>query len=232
MALSIDGHVTGGNAASASSAAATLTTTNSNDVIVLGIWLFNSSTTVSSISGGGLTWARRGSPVPQGADGLEVWWAAAASPLSATVITVNFSGATAASAITAFGVNGANTVSPWDVNASLPKTGTGTGGVAPSVSGVSTTAANTMLLGFSGNNNSNAQTAGASFTLIDTVTTVAGASVASERDVVSSAQSSISVAFGTSIGGGGGSLWAMIADAIVAGAASSNQSLMMTGLGS
>jgi hypothetical protein len=83
------------------------------------------------------------------ANGIETWWALASSPLVSDVITVHtdfFDDIT----VTAFAVSGANTGSPWDTNGSLPALNNGSGNNAPSVSGVSTTATDTIVFSFAG----------------------------------------------------------------------------------
>lgn len=216
MALALDGHATG-SWSSGTTITATLTTTNTNDVIVAVVGTVGNVTiTVTSISATGVTWngsARKTLAFSSHGD-LEIWYGTAAANLSAVTITVNLSGSTlSAGNVNVFGVSGANTGSISDANASLPATGTGASGTAPTVTGVSTSNANDMIIGGCGIAGNTTETAGTNFTLID------GAghnneSTANEYQVVSATQSSISVAFGTAAVGGN---WGMIVDAIKAG---------------
>ncbi len=226
-ALTIDGSPTA-QFSTTNSGTITLTTTNSNDVIVLLVGNEDATNavirTVSTVTASGLTFVQRSSKTlgaPSYQD-TEVWWAIASSPLSAVVITVTLSGSTDDAAMNAFGVSGANTASPWDSNAALPATTTGTAGTTPSVSGVSTSNAKDMILGFQGNGNgagnaATVETPGSGFTLISNIDNegaVNAIDTAAEDEVVSTTQSSITVAFGTSTSVTDD--WMMIGDAIQA----------------
>lgn len=224
-ALAIDGNATGSNSTGTATSvvSGTLTTVNTNDIIVA--LAFNSNApnailrTVSSVTATGLSFTKRSAIANStGFFDLEVWWAPATSTFSGT-ITANWSGVVDDTTINVFGVSGANTSTPWDANASLPKTLSSPTGsaAAPSVTGVSTSNANDMLLGFVGGGGAVVETAGAGFTLINTVSSAAGITSASERNVVAATQSSITVAFGTTFTNT--IPWLMIADAIVAAAA-------------
>jgi hypothetical protein len=213
MALSIDGSAS--NTATTSTApTVTLSTTLANDIIVVALFSAKVTTpaTVTTISDtAGLTWAKRSSRqyLSGTQDNLEVWWALSSGILSSDVITVNLNSAPSQSTLIAFGVNGADLTSPWDPNASLPVTASGTG--VPSVSGVSTTKSNTILLAFEGHSSTTADTAGIGFSLIKAQAAGSLIGSAAQSQVVSSPQSSVTVAFGTSFGG---TVSATIADAI------------------
>ncbi len=74
---------------------------------------------------------------------LEEWYAISSSPLSATTITATLStGDTAETWISVFGISGANTASPFDPNAAVPATSSGT---SPSTT-ISTTDPDDVLL--------------------------------------------------------------------------------------
>lgn len=243
MALSMDVYSTG-SASSGSSAHLTITTTKTNDIIVLIVGSGNLNTSgstsapfVSSVSGGGLTWAMRGrslstsigndpsTSTPWLVD-LEIWWAASPSILSSQTITASLSSSisgTAAKQITllAFAVNGADMNTPWDVNSGLPaQASSTTAGARPTVnSSVSTTNANTVLLGITvmGSETGSAVVGslGASYSAIAS----SGSTVIidGEFQIVSAVQSSVTVGFGTNENKGGGSAgFFMFADAIQA----------------
>jgi hypothetical protein len=239
-ALSVDGIAT--NTGTGNSGSVTLTTTLSNDIIVVLIACEADSrgaganpSSVSSVTATGLSFTQRSrfhSESGIQAHGIvadldyEVWWALAASPLSSVTISVsmtNSGGNIDDWAITAFGVNGANTSTPWDANGSLPSTANtaNLSTTAPSCSGISTTAANTMIFGFawSGSDGVNTIAAGSiggtGATTISILANGGGglnANNYSEYLVVTSAQSSISANFSGTQGANGG--WAMYADAI------------------
>jgi hypothetical protein len=175
---------TTGSASSGTSFACTgITTTLPNCVLVL-FTCFNGSGTISVSSvtdTAGLTWTKR-TATSVGAQPIEEWYAIAASLLSSNVITVNLSAANGYANAIVVAISGANTASPYDTNVSLPALSAS----ATSVS-VSTTAANTIILGGLRSNNAT-QTAGAGFALIS------GANFALvEYDIVSSAQTSLTV---------------------------------------
>lgn len=210
MAIALDGHATGG-AASATSTTVTLTTTSTNDIIVVqAVGVNAGAVTVSSVSDvAGLIWAKRKALVFNTNDTLEVWWAYSPSALSGDVITVTMSAALTTIALNAFGINGANTATPWDANGALPATNTGSNST-PTVTSVSTTFAPTILLGFSAELTNLTETAGAAYTLIDSNTVGAVVTAANQYITASSVQSSVTQAFGTTTTAN----WSMIADAI------------------
>lgn len=242
MALSLDGHATA-IATGATLLTPALTATLTNDIIVAAIFLEQLPTgtapTVSSVSGGGLTWTKRSSKsgllrASNNPCDLEIWWALSTGIFSGT-ITITPSVSIDNAACSVFGVNGANTSSPWDANVALPANAEGNTGTANAVtvSGVSTTNANTMLLQFMGGVNSTTETAGSGLTLIDSATEAGGtyaAAIASQYQVVSAAQSGASLSFGTNF-----DPWFSIADAIQAasgggGSTPHNRTLMGVGL--
>lgn len=133
MALALDGAVATGfinGAASTTIVSSGKTTTSTNDVIVALIGICNGSNsqlTVSSVSGGGLTWTKRAAQAFLTTGGFqytsfEVWYAIAAGTLSAAAITATLSGSSVAGTIQVFAVSGANTASPWDPVSTSVKT--------------------------------------------------------------------------------------------------------------
>ena len=115
-----------------STVAATITTYSNNDIILAFIsnaYFSGSAATVSSISGGSLTWAKRSSGVNTnlGFSETEVWWAKAPTPLSGVTITATYSGSVEQGIMILVAATGQATF-PWDNNSSLPaisQTGTG-----------------------------------------------------------------------------------------------------------
>lgn len=214
MALAIDG-ATFNFASSASSVSSGLTTSNTNDVIIVvatSVATPGAAPTVSSVTGGGLSWNKRAASgstaIGGGTNGnLEVWYAIAAAKLTSTNITATFTGSANTVEIVLFGVSGANTTTPWDANVSIPKFASSTIGSTPSVNSVSTSNANDMALGFFATNSTPVSTPGSGYTII-----LNGVETGTEEKVVSTTQSSVSVAFGASNPTG----WVMYADAIQA----------------
>ena len=226
--LALDGTSVSGQFSSGTTVVSpTFTTTNATDVIVAAVYTENttaaSTITTTSITATGLTFSgsARGSVTGGAFDNLSYWWAPTTSTFSGAV-TAHLSGTPDDAIIIVFAVSGANTSSPWDSNASLPASTHATTNVAPSVSGITTSNANDMLLAFSGMPNQVVtQTAGAmggtTGTLINTVMSSGANTEGAEERVVSATQSSISVAFVGSASGAKG--WSIIADAIVASGA-------------
>lgn len=126
----------------------TLTTTLANDIIVVLPYneLNAGASAVASVTSPGLTFARRAQSNDTGNGSLEMWWALATAPLTATVITVAFAGAFDDAGCVAFGVNGCNLAAPWDTNGSLPKIGSFPNAGPISVTGVSTTQTDDLVL--------------------------------------------------------------------------------------
>lgn len=225
MALALDGNVpvSTDGASNSSFIIAGLTTTSANDIVIVVVVLNDPTapgtvSTVSATGGTGTvgTFTKRSSITGTNTLGsqmdLEVWWALATTTLTTKTITVNFSGTPDSSKAFSFAISGANTAAPWDTNGSLPKTVTQATSGTPTATGVSTSNANDILLGFCGLP-TGSETAGSGYTLIISITgsgTTLSATGAGQYQIVSSTQSSISVAFGTGATFG----YLMIADAI------------------
>lgn len=215
--LALDGHNSGQSQTSANPSA-TLTTTSTNDVIVAFVFISGSASgfSVNSMSGTGISWQGSARSKLTGFQGgindLELWYGTASGTLSTVSITANLSGGTITrSRLNVFGLSGANTGSISDPNASLPKTGSGAASSTPSLSGISTSNANDVIIAGTGTAFATIQTGGSGFTLIDS-NSASGAALADEYQIVSSTQSSISAAFGTS----DTAVWGMIVDAVQA----------------
>lgn len=163
MTLSIDGSNKGNFTSGTSSQTVSLSTTNANDIIVVLVgYEINASSgapTVSSVSDtAGLTWHRRGGAhaTTNNKDCvLDCWWAYSSGTLSSDTITVTLSGNVDNGAVVACGVSGvpsANYSAPWDTNAALPVTGTGTvsGINQVTIAGVSTTSTSGLMIANAG----------------------------------------------------------------------------------
>ena len=107
-----------------------------------------------------------------------------------------------------FGILGANTASPFDPHSGLPYTGYSKCSSIPTVTGVSTSNANDIILGLEGNSGSTAETAGSYFT--GTILhNVNGEGDNVGYKTVTSILSSSSIAFGTRV-----TNWVMYVDAV------------------
>jgi PKD repeat protein len=150
VTLAFDGSPATGTAASANSATAALTTSESDDVIVVWVDFTNTGVSVAISDAAGLTWNQR-SQLQASTYGLghtlTCFWAKAPNPLSADVITVDVGGSAVNISIVAYGVKGSpNPSSPWDPDASLPVYAQGPSSNAPSISGIATSEAASMVL--------------------------------------------------------------------------------------
>jgi hypothetical protein len=203
----------------ASSCNISLTTTGSPDLIVVACGVpdtgsGNAHCTKPTSSATGLgSFSFRASEALSTTNNVTEWYAVASNTLTAATITCNLSASTNFGC-NVFGISDSNTASPFDSNAALPAKNTGTTSSKPTVSTVSTSNANDMLIGLTEDKGSTTQTggtcAGSSCTLIQS--TAGAPVVATEKLVVASTQSSQSVAFGTLTGSGNS--WAMIVDAV------------------
>lgn len=126
--------------------------------------------TVTGVTGGtGLTWARRSikqlTVAATGVSGqmvLDIWWAYSAVSQVNQTITVTTDLITDATTYNIYSVGGFSgtqyQTNPWDSNASLPAVSSnGSTTTIPTITGVSTSSANTLVFGFlAGNLNPNA----------------------------------------------------------------------------
>lgn len=119
-----------------------LSTSQPNDIVLVCIE-GNDTGTPSVEDGDNLTWKTRINQPSSTAGGgyIALLWAHSANVMSNNEITINLGGSSWGCAV-AKAVNGANTTNPFDTNASLPA------GSENSTVEVSTTAANTMIVGF------------------------------------------------------------------------------------
>lgn len=201
--------------ATATSCNITLTTANSNDIVIVicgtpnaGAGSIHCITPTST----GLTFTFRTSNALSTTNNVTEWYAIASSILSSATVVCKLSASTNFGC-NAFGITGADTSTIFDTNAALPAKNTGTASI-PTVTTVSTSNANDMLIGLTEDKGTVVQTGGSCSTGTCTLIQSTGVApvVASEYFVVSSTQSSTTVAFGTS--SGSTNTWTMIADAI------------------
>jgi hypothetical protein len=236
---SIDGTASKTFSGTNSGTTPTLTTTKTNDVIVVLAsaedLVHSRLPSVSSVTATGLTFSHRSTETATTDLYLdeEVWYAVATSAFSGT-ITVTFTDSRTLddAAVVAFGVANTNTASPWDSNVALPAVNTAASATAPTLSTLSTSNANDMVVGFSAMMSQAAggnptQTAGSGYTLILNAINGGGTyndEASAEYAVVNVVQSGATVNFGTSASGTEPATgWNMVGDAIQgAGAATPN----------
>jgi hypothetical protein len=206
------------------------TSSSSPDVIIVGCDCFPIGTAFSVKDTAGLTFtARTGQVNIGGKQFLQEWYAIAPSTLSSDVISVTttYTGETWYGVV-AFGVSGANTPSPFDVNAVLPDAQANNANCKnsdPCNSGVSTSNANDLVFQIGGDTGSKLQTAGAGMTLIQA--TKSGQDVYAQYELTSAPLKSATLSFGTS----DGSDFAVIADAIVSSSSASSYVALTRGAG-
>lgn len=227
MALALDNTILN-SVGSGSSGTRGYNVTTAGDIVILYIAINLSASgtppTVTSVSDdASLTWANRKlEGVSGGAFGgstsldLELWWAYSAGTLSSKTITAHFSTSVDNYIMSVFTVKGftggSYSTNPWDSNASLPAANSQSGSTtAPTVSGVSTTSAATMMLALYGGFGNIGGSPPSGFTSI-------GSQVAINSDVIgngsgyevfSSAQTNQTETWGSSVNG-----WAYIVDAL------------------
>lgn len=192
---------------------------NAGDVVVITVPFFNvtSSDFISSLSlSNGQSLIKRAAITPYNASGffvmMEEWYLVATVPIinETTIITFN-AGSTNYSTFSV-SISGANITTPFDTNVSLPALGSNmTASVAPSLS-ISTTNANTILLGaliFSAASSADPGTGYTDYGYVSHLLSSDG-----EYQIVSATQSSKAVNWGTS--STNSNAMGMIADAIQA----------------
>ena len=187
MTLAIDGtaQVVATNGTSSS---VSLSTTSTNDVVVVVVY---SGTTVTGVTSAHLTFTKRVQYTNAQTLNQEIWWAPAASALTSESITANFT-AGGSHTVTAFGVSGANTTTPFDTNVSLPGEEEGFG--APATATISTSNGSDMLIASCFSSAPRTFTPPAGFATVLANTTTNSLSY----EVVSSTQTNLAVAYGIS----------------------------------
>jgi hypothetical protein len=192
----------------------TLTTLAAKDVIIVMFGSDNPDYTVSSVTDNqGLSYTHRSASLPAintGQELVDEYWAVSSSAIASDTITVHVSGSGGNPnfVVVAFAISGANTNSPFDVNAGLPYIATGSNSV-PSVAGISTSYANDIIIGLEGHTGGTLETPGSGYLLITSANDEVGSA---EFKTLSATLSSATVSFGTSVT----AKWAIIADAIKA----------------
>jgi hypothetical protein len=140
--LSLDGTPVFANGSSGTSLALpAFSTSNPNDIILAPI--LSNGLPITSITGGGLTFARVPSFTP-GAN-IDLWWAVAPSALSSVVFTLNWTGTDSYTTWGVLAVTGGKTSAPFDAAATAQTTGG-----APYAT-LTTSAADTFAIGFAAN---------------------------------------------------------------------------------
>lgn len=184
------------------------TTTQSNDVIILIVGGGGATNTGTVSDAAGLTWNRRVSiPDNSGSRIIEEWWTIASSPLSSDTITYNEHAGVTVTGMIAFGLKGANTVSPFDSNGAALVNANGST-TTPTVTGLTTSHANDFLIAGMTGSGAGTPSISSPFTLL--YGSAASPVVAGGYDVVTSTQSGLTVTGSIT----GTTSWAMFADSV------------------
>ena len=181
------------------------------------MWTNNYNHYVSGVTDtGSHTWTERNVNFPvetnDGNEAIDEWSTIAPTAGTFTITVAESSSSSHYTTAIAIAISGANTANPFDAHSGLPYNNFGTSGT-PSVSAVTTTSANDILLGLVGfRGTSTSITAASGYTLI-TSQTYTGSQQwgAAEYKIVTSAQSSATVTWGNNPGSND---WAMIVDAV------------------
>jgi hypothetical protein len=209
MALALEGTPVHKNSSGSSSEVMGAFTTSQAAQIFLSI--APNDATVSSVSGGGLTWARRATS--GGTSPIELWSAQASGALSGVSFTINFSVAPTFDTMDVFAFSGQDTTTIWDSHASVPTTGTS------DPLAISTNNANDVIIAIYREAGTSTPTQGAGFTKIS------GADFALvEYKIVAATQSSLSCTQGTGAGNANGG----VVDALMAASGGGGSTLSST----
>ena len=226
MALAIDSLVTEVEFSSASSDTGTISTTGADRILLAFIHnehATNLETVASVTDTEGLTWFRRKklswtNIADAGQENnMEIWWAHAPLQITGNIVTFTLTGTIDDATVALVAVSGADVTFPWDAHDSTPKTElqVNAGPSLPDVE-ISTTATNTMLLGFWGSSDNINMQQGAGFTELAWITNNGGVYFSfnhTEYKIVSAVQTNAEVSAGAGAGSG---TWGFIADALVA----------------
>jgi hypothetical protein len=208
--LSLDGSASGG-ANLGTTVSVPLTTSCSPDVVVVlvGENTARATATASTPTSSGLTFALRAS-LQSGTMRLWEYYAIASGPLASQSITETMSQQTAFT-VTAFGVCGADTATPFDSSAQLPKTTSGFWGTSHSNS-VTTSGSDDFVFDIDASQGNPAYTPLNGYASILTQQVPSWMASSTEYKVVSSPQSGTTLGFTLSVGQSG----SQVVDAIVA----------------
>lgn len=122
MALTLDGTASILATSGLSASTGTLACANAGNIICVDV-LANLSASISSITGGGVTFSQRA--VAGSGTSLIYRWTGYSSGIFNAAITVNFSPASTFASVHAYGVSGAPSSSYFDPNGALPDVGNG-----------------------------------------------------------------------------------------------------------
>jgi|SRR5581483_3427093 len=199
MALALEGTPVHNNATSGSSlVTGAFTTTVGTEVFIVAT-VNPQGATISSITGGGLTWAKRTSATSVGNGNIEEWAAKATGALSGVQFTINFASSVTFVTSDLFAFSGEDTSTIWDSNGAVPANNT-----SNPVS-ISTSNANDAIIAGARMSSTASPTAGTGFTRIS------GADFQlTEYEIVSATQSGLSCDTGGSAASNG-----MVADALM-----------------
>ncbi len=190
---------------SASSGSVSLSTTSTNDVIYVVAAVKGASTiNVATPTATGLTFTSRVN-ITNGNNGkVSAWYAVSSSPAFSGSISVTLS-SSATFTLTAFGIKGANTASPFGI--ASPVTATGSGKTASFT--VNPSGANNFIIGAAYINNNPTVSVGSGYTLIANTASAAMQGASEYKNGAASGSQTVSFSWTPA-----NQNWAMIGDAI------------------
>jgi hypothetical protein len=204
MALSLDGTASIYATSGTSFATGTLTCSNAGNVICVAITK-NGAGDVSSVTGTGATFTFRAKSAT-GANNIE-WWTGYAAGTFSSAVTVNMASSASFATVHAFGVNGAPSSSYFDTHSGIPTTNTSDADLT-----ISTSNADDFIFGGYREGSTDNPSAGTGFTRI--LGGTGSGYQLTEYKIVSSTQTSLAIARGSSGVNGG------VGDAIIKASAS------------
>ena len=209
LSVEISGFSSNGINASSGVAVSGISTVNSPDVIYA--WVATYYGSGVTISGGGLTWNSRISRFGRQTSHGQSFYAIANTTLSNINIWADW-GAGNYGSLAVVSIAGANTTTPFDSNAAVPLTVSGSNSVDGVASGVmSTTSADDILIGMLGSNTSGNATAASGWTQLTINSNIGGQSTGTEYLIVAAAQTNAPISF-TNVAAQN---WVLAGDAIV-----------------
>lgn len=188
----------------------TVSTNNAGELIYVVVEIASTTLTVSSISSPNVSWQTSARKTVTNTNHLEVWWGTAAAALNNESITINLSTSGAQWRVIVAGIVGANLAAPFDTNASIPASATGSS-TTPSVT-ISTSNPNDMILGLFCQGGSGTWTPGSGFSFLIAPSTYTNPVFDGEYEIVSATQTNLAVSVTSSVS----NAWAAIGDAIAA----------------
>lgn len=151
--IQVDSSVNGNTQLANTAITVALTNTNGNDVIIVCASIHGSGSAISSITASpALTFTKYAAYSGPSSTNpfLETWYAVTGATAFSGNITITPNSSEKLMSVVVFSISNANTSTPFDNNSSLPAEATGSAAGNMTVSGISTSNANDMIIAFNG----------------------------------------------------------------------------------